>query len=190
MDAVQQHVVDGSDSRPARRVRQLVLVDDAPPAVRATAPLPRQHGLRAHGPCRAGSSARRSAGGARGRVVGDGAMLMTNEINSAVKDGARAVWIVLNDARYGMCAQGMATLGFHRRRRLSRASTSPPSRGRRAAAGRVDCEPQLDEALAAANGGDGPFVVDVRIDRASLAPASRRNAALCRGAHHSPAERR
>jgi len=45
-------------------------------------------------------------------VVGDGALLMTNEINSAVKFGAPAVWVVLNDGRYGMCAQGMDALGL------------------------------------------------------------------------------
>src|SRR5213075_2325685 len=45
-------------------------------------------------------------------VVGDGAVLMTNEINTAVKFGAPAVWVVLNDARYGMCEQGMESLGL------------------------------------------------------------------------------
>ena len=45
-------------------------------------------------------------------IVGDGAMLMNNEINTAVKLGAPAVWIVLNDSRYNMCEQGMAVLGL------------------------------------------------------------------------------
>ncbi len=45
-------------------------------------------------------------------IVGDGAMLMNNEINTAVKVGAPAVWVVLNDARYNMCEQGMAILGL------------------------------------------------------------------------------
>ncbi|HEX5683774.1 MAG TPA: thiamine pyrophosphate-binding protein, partial [Ideonella sp.] len=40
-------------------------------------------------------------------LVGDGSMLMHNEINTAVKYAAPAVWIVLNDGRYGMCCQGM-----------------------------------------------------------------------------------
>ncbi len=45
-------------------------------------------------------------------IAGDGAMLMLNEINTAVKFNAPAVWIVLNDARYNMCEQGMAVLGL------------------------------------------------------------------------------
>ena len=45
-------------------------------------------------------------------IVGDGAMLMSNEVSTAVKTGAPAVWIVLNDSRYNMCEQGMAVLGL------------------------------------------------------------------------------
>ncbi len=111
-------------------------------------------------------------------VVGDGALLMTNEINTAVKYGAPAVWVVLNDARYGMCAQGMESLG------LSADAEIPPvdfvafARAQGAGATRVDHETQLDDALGEALAADGPFLVDVRIDPRSLAPASQRNAAL------------
>ena len=45
-------------------------------------------------------------------IVGDGAMLMNSEINTAVKYEAPAVWIVLNDARYNMCDQGMNLQGL------------------------------------------------------------------------------
>ena len=45
-------------------------------------------------------------------IVGDGAMLMLNEMNTAAAYGVQAVWIVLNDARYGMIAQGMESLGW------------------------------------------------------------------------------
>ncbi len=45
-------------------------------------------------------------------IVGDGAMLMNNEISTAVKYQAPAIWIVLNDARYNMCYQGMKLLGL------------------------------------------------------------------------------
>ncbi|MGC4089920.1 MAG: thiamine pyrophosphate-dependent enzyme [Polyangiaceae bacterium] len=44
-------------------------------------------------------------------IVGDGAMLMQNEINTAATYELDAVWIVLNDARYGMIAQGMQSFG-------------------------------------------------------------------------------
>jgi acetolactate synthase-1/2/3 large subunit len=111
-------------------------------------------------------------------VVGDGALLMTNEINSAVKFGARAVWVVLNDGRYGMCAQGMATLGLSADAGIPQVDFAAFARAQGARAARVDREPQLDGALAEAMTAGGPFVIDVRIDPRSLAPASRRNATL------------
>ena len=46
-------------------------------------------------------------------LVGDGALLMTNEINTAVGLDVDTVWIVLNDGRYGMVAQGMEALGWN-----------------------------------------------------------------------------
>lgn len=113
-------------------------------------------------------------------VVGDGALLMTNEINSAVKYGARAVWVVLNDARYGMCAQGMQTLGLSADAEIPPVDFAAFARAQGARANRVDHESQLDAALAEALAADGPYVVDVRIDPAVPAPASLRNAALSR----------
>ena len=58
--------------------------------------------------------------------------------------------------------------------------TSRPFSPRHQGAGatRVDHETQLDDALGEALAADGPFLVDVRIDPRSLAPASQRNAAL------------
>jgi thiamine pyrophosphate-dependent acetolactate synthase large subunit-like protein len=111
-------------------------------------------------------------------VVGDGALLMTNEINSAVKFGARAVWIVLNDGRYGMCAQGMATLGLSADAEIPLVDFAAFARAQGARATRVDHEVQLDGALAEAMTANGPFVIDVRIDPRCAAPASLRNAAL------------
>ena len=111
-------------------------------------------------------------------VVGDGALLMTNEINSAVKFGARAVWIVLNDGRYGMCEQGMETLGLSADAEIPQVDFVAFARAQGARATRVDHEVQLDAALAEAMAADGPFVVDVRIDPRRKAPASLRNASL------------
>ena len=111
-------------------------------------------------------------------IVGDGALLMTNEINSAVKFGARAVWVVLNDGRYGMCAQGMETLGLSADAEIPQVDFAAFARAQGARAVRVDHELQLDAALAEAMTADGPFVIDVRIDRNCKAPASLRNAAL------------
>jgi thiamine pyrophosphate-dependent acetolactate synthase large subunit-like protein len=111
-------------------------------------------------------------------VVGDGAMLMTNEINSAVKFGAPAMWVVLNDGRYGMCAQGMDTLGLSADAEIPQVDFAAFARAQGARAARVDHEMQLDGALAEAMAADGPFVVDVRIDPRCQAPASLRNGSL------------
>jgi acetolactate synthase-1/2/3 large subunit len=111
-------------------------------------------------------------------VVGDGALLMTNEINSAVKFNAPAVWVVLNDGRYGMCAQGMDALGLSADAEIPQVDFAAFARAQGAGATRVDHEVQLDGALAEAMAADGPFVIDVRIDPRCQAPASLRNAAL------------
>jgi len=111
-------------------------------------------------------------------VVGDGALLMTNEINSAVKFGARAVWVVLNDGRYGMCAQGMDTLGLSADAEIPQVDFAAFARAQGARAARVDHETQLGAALAEAMASNGPFVIDVRIDPTRKAPASLRNASL------------
>ena len=111
-------------------------------------------------------------------VVGDGALLMTNEINSAVKFGARAVWVVLNDGRYGMCAQGMDALGLAADAEFPPVDFAAFARAQGADAIRVDRETQMHAALEEAMAADGPFVVDVRIDPRCKAPASLRNAAL------------
>lgn len=111
-------------------------------------------------------------------VVGDGALLMTNEINSAVKFGAPAVWVVLNDGRYGMCAQGMDALGLAADAEIPQVDFAAFARAQGAGAVRVDHETGLDAALAEAMAAGRPFVVDVRMDPLSQAPASRRNAAL------------
>ena len=111
-------------------------------------------------------------------VVGDGALLMTNEINSAVKFGARAVWVVLNDGRYGMCAQGMETLGLSADAGIPQVDFAAFARAQGAQATRVDRETQLDAAFMEAMAANGPFVIDVRIDPRCQAPASLRNASL------------
>lgn len=111
-------------------------------------------------------------------VVGDGALLMTNEINSAVKFGARAVWVVLNDGRYGMCEQGMETLGLSADAGIPQVDFCAFARAQGARATRVDREEQLAAAFAEAMAANGPFVIDVRIDPRCKAPASLRNAGL------------
>lgn len=112
-------------------------------------------------------------------IVGDGSMLMNNEINTAVKYKIPAVWIVLNDARYNMCYQGMEMLG------MTGADATIPetdfvmvARGMGALGIRVFKESELESALEIAMKSSVPFVVDVIIDPDSRAPSFARNQSL------------
>lgn len=44
-------------------------------------------------------------------IIGDGSMLMSNEISTAVRYGLPAIWLVMNDSYYNMCRQGLDHLG-------------------------------------------------------------------------------
>ncbi|MBW4663223.1 MAG: scytonemin biosynthesis protein ScyA [Chroococcus sp. CMT-3BRIN-NPC107] len=112
-------------------------------------------------------------------IVGDGAMLMNNEISTAVKYQVPAIWIVLNDARYNMCFQGMKLLG------LTGADALIPetnfvtvARGMGADGIRVTTEADLTAALEKAIAHNGPFVIDVLIDPSRPAPSKGRNQGL------------
>lgn len=112
-------------------------------------------------------------------IVGDGAMLMNSEVSTAVKYQIPAVWVVLNDARYNMCQQGMAILG------LEGADAAIPqtdfvmlARGMGADGIQVESECDLQAALEKAIASPVPFVVDVIIDPTRLAPSGARNQSL------------
>ncbi|MDB9316311.1 scytonemin biosynthesis protein ScyA [Nodularia spumigena] len=112
-------------------------------------------------------------------IVGDGAMLMNNEISTAVKYNIPAVWIILNDARYNMCHQGMKMLG------LKGADAEMPetnfamiARGMGAEAIGVVRESDLEAALEQAIASNVPFLVDVVIDADKTAPSGGRNKSL------------
>jgi acetolactate synthase-1/2/3 large subunit len=108
-------------------------------------------------------------------VVGDGSMLMNSEVSTAAQYGARAVWIVLNDAGYGMCRDGHRALG------LTGANISFPrvdfvdiARAVGADGVRVETEDLLDFAMEQALAAEGPFVVDVRVDPNEASPLLQR----------------
>ncbi|MBG1262448.1 thiamine pyrophosphate-binding protein [Nostoc sp. BAE] len=112
-------------------------------------------------------------------IVGDGAMLMNNEISTAVRYKIPAVWIVLNDGHYNMCYQGMTSLGFQ-----GADATIPQTdfvliaRGMGAEGIRVEKESDLQAALEQAIASTVPFVVDVVIDPSRSAPSQGRNQTL------------
>ena len=111
-------------------------------------------------------------------ISGDGSMLMNNEISTAVKYGLPCVWIVLNDARYNMCFQGMALLGLKADALMPTTDFVMVARGMGADGIRVENEAQLQAALRAAMNATGPFVVDVQIDPTRQAPSKGRNQSL------------
>ena len=112
-------------------------------------------------------------------IVGDGAMLMQNEISTAANYGIGAVWIVLNDARYGMIEQGMRTVGWQPfETDFPRTDFVAIARAMGADGIRVERESDVAMALELARASLGPFVVDVVIDREELAPAGNRNQSL------------
>jgi acetolactate synthase-1/2/3 large subunit len=85
------------------------------------------------------------------------------------------VWIVLNDAGYGMCRDGHRALG------LTKDGIDFPqvdfvslARAQGADGVRVETEDELDAALEAAMGAGGPFVVDVLVDPNEASPLLKR----------------
>jgi acetolactate synthase-1/2/3 large subunit len=112
-------------------------------------------------------------------IVGDGAMLMNNEINTAVKYQIPAIWIVLNDARYNMCHQGMAMLGMTGADAIiPEADFAVIARGMGADGIRVHKESDIEAALEQAIAAKTPFVIDVLIDPNRRAPSKGRNQGL------------
>ncbi len=112
-------------------------------------------------------------------VVGDGALLMQNEINTAAKYGIGAVWIVLNDARYGIIDDGMRALGWQPfatefpRVDFARVAVAMGAEGIR-----VEAEPDLESAVKLAMNSRGPVLVDVTIDTTEALPPNLRNFSL------------
>jgi acetolactate synthase I/II/III large subunit len=122
-------------------------------------------------------------------LVGDGSMLMLSEVSTAVAAGAPAIWVVLNDSCYNMCAQGARVLG------LTNVDCSLPetdfaayARALGAAGLTVRRAEDLGSSLTAALRMTGPVVVDVHIDPDAAAPTAGRNAGLLRESAPEPAE--
>lgn len=114
-------------------------------------------------------------------IVGDGAMLMSNEVSTAVEHRANAKWIVLNDSSYGMVRHGMDAVG------LEPTDTGMPQTNFEmlaqalGATGRTVRRPsELDAALAWMLATPGPVILDVMIDPCPAPPFGRRNAILNR----------
>lgn len=104
-------------------------------------------------------------------IVGDGAMLMNSEVNTAVRFKIPTVWIVLNDGRYNMCVQGMALLGFQSiDAKIPQVDFVAFARAMGADGIRIEREADIHRALKEALVSSVPFVVDVIIDPTRPAP--------------------
>jgi acetolactate synthase-1/2/3 large subunit len=114
-------------------------------------------------------------------LVGDGAMLMNNEINTAVQYGAPAVWVVLNDGRYGMVEQGMRALGYQPvEAEFPEVDFVAVARAMGADGVHAREESEVGAALKWALSADGPVVVDVSIDGNEPSPVLMRVKSLIR----------
>lgn len=112
-------------------------------------------------------------------IVGDGSMLMLNEVNTAATYGIDVVWIILNDARYGMIAQGMESIGWQPfQTDFHRTDFVAISRAMGGNGVSVEYEHELDAALQMALDARGPFVVDVMIEPSERPPNMGRNQSL------------
>lgn len=109
-------------------------------------------------------------------LCGDGAMMMMNEVHTAVQHAVDAVWIVLNDACYLMCAQGMTVMGWEPFScDLPRVDFVALARAIGAQGVRIEHEPEVRQALASVARMKGPVVVDVQSDPRETPPSGRRN---------------
>lgn len=180
IEAIQRIVVDGSDA--------LVLAESGNSFTWSTHLLRFDHPYRyrvSTGVGSMGHNVTGVVGAALGRggkavaIVGDGAMLMNSEVSTAVKYQISAVWIVLNDARYNMCYQGMSLLGLTGAdATIPQADFAAIARGMGAEGIRLEQESDLETALHQAMALSGPVVIDVCIDPTRLAPSKGRNKSL------------
>ncbi len=182
MQAIQRQVVQGSDA--------LVLAESGNSFAWAN------HYLRFPGPGRyrvstlfgsMGHTAAGVVGAALARggkavaIVGDGAMLMNSEISTAAQYRAPAVWIVLNDAGYGVCRDGHQALGLTDGGvDIPRVDFAALARSVGASGVQVRSESEIEPALARAMDAPGPFVVDVSVDPNEASPLLRRFESLIR----------
>ncbi|MDZ8187962.1 MAG: ScyA-related TPP-binding enzyme [Nostoc sp. ChiSLP02] len=108
-------------------------------------------------------------------IVGDGAMLMNNEVSTAVKYQIPAVWIVLNDGHYNMCDRGMAMLGFEGvDAEIPETDFVKIACGMGADGIRVERESEIEAAVEKAMAAKGPFVIDAIVDPTEPAPIESR----------------
>jgi acetolactate synthase-1/2/3 large subunit len=108
-------------------------------------------------------------------VVGDGSFLMQNEVSTAVKYKAPAVWIILNDGGYGICKSSLAILGLSQEGMdFHEVDFVAITRAQGGDGIAVTDEHMLSSAINQAIGACLPFVLDVKVDPHISPPFSNR----------------
>lgn len=104
-------------------------------------------------------------------IIGDGAMLMANEVSTAVRYHLAAIWLVMNDSSYNMCRQGLEMLNSDPLD-CDIPVTDFALFGRALGADgyQANNSQQLEDAIVAAIKNRNPAVIDVRIDKNAVPP--------------------
>ncbi|WGM07192.1 thiamine pyrophosphate-dependent enzyme [Arsenophonus nasoniae] len=108
-------------------------------------------------------------------IIGDGAMLMVNEVSTAVHYRFPAIWLVMNDSSYNMCRQGLAMLNSEPLD-CDIPDTDFALFGRALGADgyQVNNSQQLQEVMVEAIKNRNPAVIDVKIDKNVFPPLNDR----------------
>ncbi|KAL4889815.1 thiamine diphosphate-binding protein [Aspergillus ambiguus] len=114
--------------------------------------------------------------------VGDGAMLLQNEVSTAVQHLLPIIWLVMNDACYNMCRQ-VPNLADSSAPECSIPQVDFALYGRALGAAGYSASfvKELRESIESAIAVGTPTVIDARIDGNVRAPVGARTASLAQG---------
>ncbi|WGO82501.1 thiamine pyrophosphate-binding protein [Arsenophonus apicola] len=108
-------------------------------------------------------------------IIGDGAMLMVNEVSTAVRYSLPAIWLVMNDSSYNMCRQGLEMLNSDPLD-CDIPATDFALFGRALGANgyQVNNSQQLHDVMVEAIKNRNPTVIDIKIDKNVVPPIENR----------------
>ena len=116
-----------------------------------------------------------SRGGPALAIVGDAAMHMQDELNTAAQYGIRAIWVVLNDSGMGIVRAGTRIWEWPRHDAdFPQTDFAAVAAAKGVTGVRVTSEEDLDRALQEAVDATGPVLIDVVIDRDVAPPMEAR----------------
>lgn len=104
-------------------------------------------------------------------IIGDGAMLMVNEVSTAVRYHLPAIWLVMNDSGYNMCRQGLKMLNSEPLDcDIPDTDFALFGRSLGAEGYQANNPQQLQDALVNAINSRNPTVIDIKIDKNAVPP--------------------